>query len=182
MVHLKRTAIANYISITRIVLSITLLCITPLSMLFLLVYILCGITDMLDGYIARKMHTESTFGSKLDSIADFIMMLVLMFVLLPFLPLTESIMMWIVIIGVIKVGSIVIVFIKYRTFEMLHTYSNQVVGFVLFLYPMSLYVTPSHVLLCIICMIATFAALEKLLIHVGSIVLATNRKSIFSKS
>ena len=151
-------------------------------MLFLLVYILCGITDMLDGYIARKMHTESTFGSKLDSIADFIMMLVLMFVLFPFLPLTESIMMWIVIIGVIKVGSIVIVFIKYRTFEMLHTYSNQVVGFVLFLYPMSLYVTPSHVLLCIICMIATVAALEELLIHVGSIVLATNRKSIFSKS
>ena len=179
---MKRTAIANYMSITRIVLSITLLCITPLSMLFLLVYILCGITDMLDGYIARKMHTESTFGSKLDSIADFIMMLILMFVLFPFLPLTESIMMWIVIIGVIKVGSIVIVFIKYRTFEMLHTYSNQVVGFVLFLYPMSLYVTPSHVLLCIICMIATVAALEELLIHVGSIVLATNRKSIFSKS
>lgn len=178
---MKRTAIANYMSITRIVLSITLLCITPLSMLFLLVYILCGITDMLDGYIARKMHIESTFGSKLDSIADFIMMLVLMFVLLPFLPLTESIMMWIVMIGVIKVGSIVIVFIKYRTFEMLHTYSNQVVGFVLFLYPMSLYVTPSHVLLCIICMIATVAALEELLIHVGSNVLAANRKSIFSK-
>ena len=176
---MKLTGIANYISITRIFFSITLLFIRPLSMLFLLLYILCGITDIIDGYIARKTHTESRLGSKIDSIADLIMIIVLMFVLFPFFHLNHSIIMWVVIIGVIKVISIIIVFIKYRTFEIIHTYGNKIVGFVLFMYPISLYFIQSNISLYIICIIASLAAFEEILINVSSDVLTANRKSIF---
>ena len=148
-------------------------------MLFLLIHILCGITDIIDGYIARKTHTESSLGSKIDSIADLIMMIVLMVVLFPFIDPNQSIIMWVFIIGVIKVISIIIVFIKYRTFEILHTYGNKIVGFVLFVYPISLYFIQSNITEHIICIIASIAALEELLINVSSDVLTVNRKSIF---
>ena len=173
--------IANYISIARIFLSITILFIRPLSMLFLLVYILCGITDVLDGYIARKTHTESSLGSKIDSIADLIMTIVLMLVLFPFFHLNHKIIVWVVIIGVTKVISIIIVFIKYRTFEIIHTYGNKIVGFVLFMYPISLYFIQSNILVYIICTIASLAAFEEILINVSSNVLRANKRSIFYK-
>lgn len=32
----------------------------------------CGITDFLDGFIARKNGLETTIGAKLDSLGDFI--------------------------------------------------------------------------------------------------------------
>ena len=41
----------------------------PLSTLFLTIYVLTGISDVLDGAIARKYTTTSELGAKLDSIA-----------------------------------------------------------------------------------------------------------------
>ena len=62
---------ANYITAGRIGLALSLLFVPPLTILFYIVYLLCGLSDMADGLIARKTHTESAFGAKLDSIADF---------------------------------------------------------------------------------------------------------------
>lgn len=61
---------ANIITVCRIILSIILIFLTPNSSPFYMVYILCGFTDMLDGFVARKTHSESDIGAKLDSIAD----------------------------------------------------------------------------------------------------------------
>lgn len=171
--------IANHISIARIFFSITILFIRPLSILFLLVYILCGITDILDGYIARKTHTESSLGSKIDSIADLIMIIVLMLVLFPFFHPNHKIIVWVVIIGVIKLISIIIVFIKYRTFQIIHTYGNKIVGFLLFMYPISLYFNQSNIFLYTTCIIASLAAFEEILINVSSNVLIADKRSIF---
>ena len=40
------------------------------SSLFILVYVLCGFTDVLDGFVARKLNIQSEMGAKLDSISD----------------------------------------------------------------------------------------------------------------
>ena len=61
---------ANVITLMRIGLAISLLFIRKYSPLFLILYSICGFTDILDGYIARKTRTESKFGAKLDTIAD----------------------------------------------------------------------------------------------------------------
>ena len=48
----------------------------------MILYFICGFTDILDGYIARKTKTESNFGTKLDTISDllfFIVMFIIMF-------------------------------------------------------------------------------------------------------
>lgn len=46
-------------------------------------YIICGITDMLDGFIARATHTTSQLGADLDSIADTIFVMVCLVEILP---------------------------------------------------------------------------------------------------
>ena len=45
------------------------LCILLNHILFLIVYIYCGVSDMLDGYLARRFNIISDFGTNLDSIA-----------------------------------------------------------------------------------------------------------------
>ncbi|MCG3622412.1 CDP-alcohol phosphatidyltransferase family protein [Clostridioides difficile] len=42
------------------------------SLPFWICYFWCGISDIFDGLIARKLRQQSGIGAKLDSIADFI--------------------------------------------------------------------------------------------------------------
>lgn len=65
---LKNTA--NILSISRIMLLPALFFTYGNALLFTLIYLACGLSDVLDGYIARKTKSESTLGAKLDSIAD----------------------------------------------------------------------------------------------------------------
>ena len=64
--------IADIISALRIVFGLCMLCFKPFSALFYVFYSLGGITDMLDGFVARKLKIESDFGEKLDSVADIV--------------------------------------------------------------------------------------------------------------
>ena len=68
---------ANVITLIRIGLAISLLFIRKYSPLFLILYSICGFTDILDGYIARKTKTESNFGARLDTIADLLFFIVM---------------------------------------------------------------------------------------------------------
>ena len=179
-------SIANYISTSRIFLSLTLAFTKPLSIAFFVIYLVCGISDVFDGYIARKTGTTSKLGAKLDSIADLLMVVVLTIVLYPIIisifSLTVIIIIWIVIIGIIRVVSMIVVFIKYKTFGILHTYGNKITGLVLFAFPLSLAFVKLDVLMYIICVVASISALEELFIHLSSNELLINKKSIFLKS
>lgn len=65
---------ANVLTSMRIALSGVLLLLEPLGTAFCCVYVLAGLTDMLDGPIARKTGTDSRVGAVLDSAADLIFM------------------------------------------------------------------------------------------------------------
>ena len=173
--------VANIISITRIFLSLSLILVKPLSIVFISIYLVCGISDVFDGYIARKTETTSKLGEKLDSIADLIMVIVLMIVLYPIINLTVKIIVWITIIGIIRAVSMMVVLVKYKTFGILHTYGNKITGFVLFSIPLSLAFIQSYVLVYIICVVASISAIEELLIHLSSNELRINMKSIFER-
>lgn len=172
---MKRTA--NYLTILRICLSITLVFVKPLGIPFFMIYFACGISDVLDGFIARKTNTASKFGARLDSIADFIMVTVLIILLYPIVDLSSDIVFWIVVIAVIRIVSICIAYIKHKTLAMLHTYANKLTGLLLFTFP---FFINSQILLYIICIVATVSASEELLIQLSSKKLDMNRKSILS--
>lgn len=64
--------IANIITASRILFSVLLLFLPVLGAGFCATYLLCGVTDMIDGTIARKTGTSSEFGARLDTVADFV--------------------------------------------------------------------------------------------------------------
>ena len=75
--------IANYISISRIIMSIALLITKTFSIPFYILYVFCGISDMIDGFFARKYKVASEKGAKIDSIADILFILVATIKILP---------------------------------------------------------------------------------------------------
>jgi phosphatidylglycerophosphate synthase len=174
-------SIANYISISRIFLSLSLTLVKPLSIAFFAIYLVCGISNMLDGYIARKTNTESKLGEKLDSFADLIMVVVLLIILYPLINPTVQIIVWIAIIGIIRILSMIVVFLKFKTFRVLHTYGNKITGLALFAFPLSLAFVQKDVPIYIICAVASMTAIEEFFIHISSKELHANKKSIFSK-
>ncbi len=174
-------SIPNLLSISRILFSLMMLLVEPLGPVFLILYLICGLTDMLDGFIARKTGTTSIFGAKLDSIADLTMIVVLLIILIPIIKPSTPIISWIIVIGLIRITSMMIAWLKYKTFASIHTYANKITGLLLFLFPIMLPVISTTVWMNIICSVATLSALEEIMIQLTSSKLHLNRKSVFLK-
>ena len=172
---------ANGITFARIVLALVLIFVKPLSVTFFLIYFICGISDVLDGYVARKTNTVSRLGRKLDSVADLIMALVVIYLLYPYVRsiLQMKIIIWIVVIGIVRLLSVFIVYLKYKKFEILHTYGNKATGLLLFLFPFLLPWDQLTMFVYLACGVASLSAIEELLIHLSSRELQTDKKNIF---
>ena len=80
-----RLNVADIITLLRIFGTVLLLLFKPLTPGFFCVYALTGLTDVLDGWIARKTKTAGEFGARLDSIADLLFYTVMLIRLLPVL-------------------------------------------------------------------------------------------------
>ena len=63
---------ANVLTFSRILFAIAMLLASPFSAVFWICYLCAGLSDVLDGIVARKCKQESDFGARLDSIADFV--------------------------------------------------------------------------------------------------------------
>ena len=68
--------IPNILSVSRIVLGLPLLLVEVMTMPFWVLYVIAGMTDMLDGFLARRWGVESKFGARLDSLAELIVCLI----------------------------------------------------------------------------------------------------------
>ena len=171
--------IPNIISISRIVLVVALFFTFHNELLFLVLYLICGLSDVLDGYIARKTKTESKLGAKLDSIADLALFAVITsFVIIwlgnkiiIFLPL-------IIIITLIRFANIAIAIYKHQTFAILHNWGNKLMGLLLFITPIFILYQRKEVL-WLVCAVAFLSATEEIVIHITSTKLNINRRSIF---
>jgi len=157
--------IPNILSASRIVLALSLLLTKPLSIQFFIVYIVCGATDILDGIIARRYKVVSVFGSKLDSIADVLVTLVMLFLILPLVNPPLGIVIWILSIIAFRLVSVAVAYVSHHKAMLLHTTSNRVVAWALFFYPFTLLVFFDPVIVpFFLCLIASLAALEELMI------------------
>jgi len=173
--------VPNCISFSRIVLSLVLIYIKPLSVAFYVIYIICGFSDMVDGFIARRMGTTSVLGERLDSIADMMMVVVLLVVLFPIINPSNKIIIWTIVIGIIRLTAMGVALIKYKTFASLHTYGNKISGLILFLLPIFISFIHTDVAMYIICVMASISAIEELIIQLTSSKLQVNIPSLFSK-
>ena len=92
---------ANIVTCCRILFSVLILFSPVFSAWFYSLYLLCGITDMVDGTIARKTNTANEFGARLDSAADFVFVVAALIKLLPVMHLTWWMLMWVTYNGLI---------------------------------------------------------------------------------
>ena len=153
--------IANIITGSRIALSLPLLFIPLSSAWFYVIYMFCGLTDMIDGTIARKTETVSSFGSKIDTASDLVFMAVCAVKLLPKINICIWLWIWIAVIAIVKVTNIVIGFIRRKKLVALHTVLNKTTGLLLFFLPLTLqFIVPTYSL-AVVCTVATIAALQE---------------------
>ena len=151
--------IANIITGSRIAFSLPLLFIPLSSAWFYVLYLFCGLTDMIDGTIARKTESVSSFGSKFDTIADFVFMAVCTVKLLPIMNIPLWLWIWIAVIGIIKITNIVMGFIRRKELVDYHTFLNKTTGLLLFFLPLTLQLIVPTYSFAVVCTIATIAAI-----------------------
>ena len=133
---------ANAISIFRIAASIVLLFCPVFSPAFYACYIMAGLSDMLDGFVARKTNTASRFGAKLDTIADYMFVAICLIKLLPVL-------------------SIISGFAVQKKFVAVHSVMNKATGALLFLLTLTIPVLPLKYSAIVVCALATVAAIQE---------------------
>ena len=152
---------ANAISIIRIPASIALLFCRAFSPAFYVLYIAAGLSDMLDGFVARKTDTVSKLGARLDTIADFVFVVVCLIKLLPVLRIPAWLYIWIGMIALIKAVNIVSGFAVQKRFVAVHSVMNKATGALLFLLTLTIPVLPLKYSAIVVCALATFAAIQE---------------------
>lgn len=156
-----KMGMANALSALRVVLSVALLALPALSPTFLALYATAGLTDMLDGFVARRTGTESELGAKLDSAADLTFAVACLAKILPTVAVPAWLWAWVAAIAVVKAVNVASGLVMRKRLVMLHTTANKVDGFVAFLVPFAIpkfgVVAPSIPA----CVVATFAAIQE---------------------
>ena len=153
--------IANILTGFRIFGSILLLFFPAFSLNFYITYILCGFSDMIDGIIARKTNSTSEFGSRLDTTADFVFVVVSLFKLLPAIQIPQWLWIWGGVISVIKISNIMWGYIFKKQFISLHTIMNKVTGLLLFLWPLTISFVELKYIAVTVCSVATLSAIQE---------------------
>jgi phosphatidylglycerophosphate synthase len=171
--------IPNLITITRILGTTVLVFIKPFSELFFIIYFICGISDVFDGMIARKLNLVSKNGQILDSIADFFMVIVLLFIFVLNIKFPLLGIYWVIIIAVIRFTSLGVGFMRYKQLTFLHTYANKLTGIALFSSIFMYVALGLYTTTILVCFIAIISALEELIINTVSKKLCRDIKSIF---
>lgn len=116
---------------------------------------------MIDGTVARKTGTVSELGSKLDTIADFILMAVCFIKLIPVLDIEIWMYIWIAIITVIKVINVISGFVTQKKFVDVHSLINKVTGALVFALPVTVKLVELRYSVIVVCAVATFAAIQE---------------------
>ncbi|MDD6814905.1 MAG: CDP-alcohol phosphatidyltransferase family protein [Firmicutes bacterium] len=152
---------ANIITGCRIVCSLFLLFVPAFSPAFFVLYLVAGFTDMIDGIVARMTNSVSEFGSRLDTAADTVFVVICMIKLLPVLEIPLWLCIWIGVIAAIKVINIISGFIIQKKYAAKHTVLNKVTGAALFILPLTLSMIDLKYSGSFVCAIALFAAVEE---------------------
>ena len=151
--------IPNILSALRFLGAICLLFCSPAGVTFWVIYGLCGISDMLDGFLARKLHAESKAGAVLDSVADICFVACCAIKLIPVLQIPGWLWIWAGVIVLIKLVNQISALAVHKRLCFPHTPANKLTGMLLFLsVPMTFW---SVIPIAIVAGVATIAAVQE---------------------
>ena len=156
--------VANVVTCIRIICGVILLFCRPFSQRFYLVYMIGGLSDILDGFIARRLKTESELGARLDTIADIVFAIAVLVKVLNGVYVPLWLIIWIICIAVIKCVNIISGIVISGHFVTEHTLLNKACGVLLFAVPLCIGRFPWQpvaVLVILSCAVATAAAVQE---------------------
>ena len=151
--------IPNILSSLRLLGAVCLLLSDPAGAAFWAIYGLCGVSDMADGYLARRLHAESKTGAVLDSVADICFVMCCAIKLIPVLQIPTRLWIWAGVIVLIKLINQLSALLVCKRFCFPHTKANKLTGLLLFIaVPMAFW---SIIPIAIVAGVATFAAIQE---------------------
>ena len=177
----------RFLSLPNILTSVRIVCavLMPFFALpstgFYIIYTLGGLTDAVDGTVARKLKLESEFGAKLDSVADLLFYAVMLLKLLPYLIVMLPAWLWWSVGAVLAVraASYIAALCKYKRFASLHTWLNKATGLALFPAPYAVCTRFAVPYYAFITVVAFLASSEELIMHLTAKRYRPERKSLF---
>lgn len=156
--------IANVLTFSRMLCGVCLLFFEVFSPIFYILYLFCGFSDMIDGFVARKTKSVTAFGYKLDSIADIIFLTCASIKLIPEINLPTWLWAWVILIFVAKIAALSLSYLHKKTITFPHNKLNKACGLFLFLMPLTLSfikVEYSAIAICILASIGAIGDLRK---------------------
>ena len=180
---MKLRYIPNILSLSRIPLSIVLMFLARERGFFLAVYAVVGLTDMLDGRLARRFGWQSELGSKFDGLADAFWIFSMMATVFLVLKIKFALYVYIAfaVILAVRIANLVFTRIKFKQWGALHSTLVRYSGLPLYLiapYCVWMRKGPSALLMAALCVVF-LSVVEEILILREMEVYDMNTKSIF---
>ena len=174
---LKKQA-ANIVSGSRIVGAIILFFFQDVTGWFLALYCYCGISDLIDGPIARKTGHTSVVGAMLDTVGDVLTYLALAKILIMHKYVPMWVIVWMLCTAVGFAASGFIALKRFGKFSLVHSLFGKFLGVSVFALPFAMKFNFGVAWMAVICTISSIAAVESILIESLSDTLETDLTSI----
>lgn len=127
--------IPNILTTFRILTSLLIVMVS--DKYFFPLYFFAGITDILDGWIARKMNWMSRFGILLNSLADLLFFIVVVLKIILTIKLPTFLLWTTLVIMLVRCITYLIGYFRFHQFASLHTYLNKLTELPFFYSPSS---------------------------------------------
>ena len=150
----------NIISASRAAAALAMLFFPVFSSGFWVLYCWGGVSDMIDGLIARKLNAESELGSRVDSLSDLVFVICSAILILPSIDLPMWICLWTVVVGSVKLVTVIVGSARNRKLSIPHSVTNRLTGFLLFCLPFAVVWFEVVIPAVVVCSVATISLLE----------------------
>lgn len=133
--------IPNLLTISRIIIAVVIMFIEPYSVAFYVIYAFCGVSDSIDGTLARALKTSGRLGETLDTIGDALLTYTTTHMVAMYARTVDHLSCWqgmviaICLVFASRVFGALVTLIRFKKFALLHTIGNKVGMFIFYLYP-----------------------------------------------
>ncbi len=168
-------------SFGRLILSLPLVLMVPGSPVFYALYLFCGVSDAVDGALARRLGVDDNLGALRDSLADFAFFLAILAILMR--SHGDDLAAWlpgILTIVLFRATTLIVTTLRTGTPFFIHTLANKAAGLAVFLLPPLLALGLRTEVIVPALALGLLSALEELVLVCRPGPLDPDRKSLFS--
>lgn len=156
---------ANVLTGIRVLCGVMLLFFPAFSPTFFLLYLLGGLTDALDGTVARRQGKATDSGAKFDTAADMIFAAAAGIRMIGNIEVPLWLLIWAGLIALLKAVNLLMGLIAYHRFISVHSPLNKICGVIVFSIPLLMGCDPARqaadYVIAAACVIATAAAIQE---------------------